>query len=201
MKRIRIELGIVVFVLWTTVSGAVPHDPQQLVKDTADSVTARVKAERELLRKDSARLHQLVDELIIPHFDFARMSQWVLGKYWRSSDEAQRARFVDEFQQLLIRTYATALLEYADREIHYLPVRADDQATVVTVRTEVEQPGSSVVPINYRMHIKDNEWKVVDVSVDGVSLVSTYRASFASEIRKSGIDGLIESLETKNATK
>lgn len=199
MKRFRLGLGIVFLLWWGAVSAAVPRDPQQLIKETADNVTARIKSERELLRKDSARLHRLVDELIIPHFDFARMSQWVLGKYWRGSDSEQRSRFVEEFQQLLVRTYAHALLEYADREFRYLPVRAEPQATMVTVRTEVEQPGSAVVPIHYRMHFKGDEWKVFDVSVDGVSLVSTYRASFASEIRKSGIDGLIKSLETKNA--
>ncbi len=199
MKRIRIQLGILILVWWTAVSGVVPGDPQVFIKETADSVTARIKGEREALRKDSARLHTLVDELIVPHFDFARMSQWVLGKYWRGSNENQRSRFIEEFQRLLVRTYAHALLEYADREMRYLPPRTEPRPNMVTVRSEVEQPGSSAVPINYRVHIKDAEWKVFDVSVDGVSLVSTYRASFASEIRKSGIDGLIKSLETKNA--
>jgi len=201
MKRIRLVVSLICFSWCALALAAVAKDAEELVKSTADQVTARVKNERAVLRKDSVRLHQFVDELIIPHFDFARMSQWVLGKHWRSADAAQRSRFIEEFRKLLVKTYATALLEYADRETRYFPVRADTDATLVTVRTEIEQPGSAVVPINYRMHVKNNAWKVFDVSVDGVSLVATYRASFASEIRKSGIDSLIKSLETKNEKK
>ncbi len=199
MKR-ALGLFIVALWLWSPVAGALPaRDAEVLVKETADTVIARVKSERDLLRRDSGRLHRLVDELIIPHFDFARMSQWVLGKHWRAANPAQRARFISEFRLLLIKTYATALLEYADREFRYYPARAIANTDILTIRSDIAQPGSGVIPISYRMHVQDNRWKVYDVSVDGVSLVATYRASFASEVRKSGIDGLITSLAAKNA--
>lgn len=168
------------------------------MKATSDKVIARIKTEREALRADPKGLYNLVHELILPHFDFVRISQWVLGKHWRTANPQQRSKFIEEFRTLLVRTYAMALLEYADRPIKFLPVHADPQGETVTIKTEVEGPGNQPVPMNYRLHIKGNEWKVFDVSVDRVSLISTYRASFASEIRQGGLDALISSLETKN---
>lgn len=199
MKR-ALGLFIVALWLWSPVAGALAaRDAEVLIKETADTVIARVKTERDLLRRDSARLHRLVDELIIPHFDFPRMSQWVLGKHWRAADPGQRTRFMSEFRMLLVKTYATALLEYADREFRYYPARTVANSDIVTIRSDIAQPGNAVIPISYRMHVRDNRWKVYDISVDGVSLVATYRASFASEVRKSGIDGLIASIAAKNA--
>ncbi|MGH8569869.1 MAG: MlaC/ttg2D family ABC transporter substrate-binding protein, partial [Gammaproteobacteria bacterium] len=110
-------------------------------------------------------------------------------------------RFIDEFRKLLIRTYALALLDYVDREVRYFPVRAEPGAQMVTVKTEIDRPGGAAMPISYRLHITDDAWKVSDITVDGVSLVNTYQASFRSEVRKGGIDGLIDSLAAKNATK
>lgn len=202
MKRLYFTFFLL-FGWWMACLAALPQDAQTVVKDTSDKVIARVKAEREVLRANPLRLHNLVDELIFPHFDFVRISRWVLGKHWREASPQQKARFIEEFRKLLIRTYAMALLEYADRTIKYLPVHAEPGSKTVTVKTEVEQVGSkaTTVPIYYRMHIKDNGWKVYDVSVDGVSLVSTYRSSFASEIRQSGLDTLIKNLASKNTEK
>lgn len=173
--------------------------PDEVVKTTADKVLARVSAEREALRADPQRLHALVDEMIVPHFDFSRMARWVLGKYWREANDEERARFVEEFKNLLVRTYATALLEYANQSIKYYPPQQSEGSNLVTVRTELEQPGSVPVPIVYRMHVRDGEWKVFDLAVDGVSLITTYRASFASEIRDRGLAGLIEDLAARNS--
>ncbi len=128
------------------------------------------------------------------------MSKWVLGKTnWRSASEEQRSQFVIEFRTLLVRTYAKALLEYSDEEIVYKPVTSNPESNIVTVETEVKQSGGNMIPINYRMHASGGEWKVVDVAVDGISLVSTYRGSFAAEIRKNGIDSLIAKLSERNA--
>ncbi len=197
MKRLCFTFFLLVG-WWMVCFAAVPQDAQSTVKDTSEKVIARVKTEREVLRANPLRLHKLVDELIFPNFDFLRISRWVLGKHWQGASPQQKARFIEEFRKLLIRTYAMALLEYADRTIKYLPVHAAPNDKTVTVKTEVEQVGSTPVPINYRMHIKDNGWKVYDVSVNGVSLISTYRSAFASEIRQSGLDALINSLASKN---
>lgn len=177
---------------------ATAHPAEDVVKATAEQVVARLKADRELLRQQPERIYDLVHELIIPHFDFPSMSKWVLGRSWPNATDEQRTRFVQEFQTLLIRTYAKALLEYSDQEIKYFPVSADPNSNLVVVRTEIKQSGAQTIPINYSMHVSGGEWKVVDVSINGVSLVSTYRGSFASEIRKSGMESLINKLAERN---
>lgn len=202
MKRIG-RMGLMaVLGFFSLALAAVPRDPSELIKTTAEEVRARVAVERDTLRTDRDRLHQLVDDLILPHFDFAQMSQRVLGKHWQGANSTQRERFIDEFRKLLIRTYALALLDYVDREVRYFPVRAEPGARMVTVKTEIDRPGGAGMLISYRLHITDDDaWKVSDITVDGVSLVNTYQASFRSEVRKGGIDGLIDSLAAKNATK
>jgi phospholipid transport system substrate-binding protein len=200
MKRIG-RMGLMaVLGFFSLALAAVPQDPSELIKTTSDQVRARVVVERDTLRTDRERLHRLVDDLILPHFDFDEMSQRVLGKAWRGANSVQRERFIDEFRKLLIRTYALALLDYADREIRYFPVRTEPGARQVTVKTEIDRPGGAAMAISYRLHVTGDAWKVNDITVDGVSLVNTYQASFRSEVRKGGIDGLIDSLATKNAT-
>lgn len=175
--------------------------PLEVVQQTSSQVIERVKRDKEQLRADPMRLSALVDELVFPHFDFERMGRFVLGKNWNGASEDQRSRFVQEFRGLLTRTYATALLEYSDRAINYLPATAEPDGRQATVRSEIEQPGAQPVPLSYRMHLTDDGWKVYDVSVEGVSLISTYRSSFAQEVRQGGIQGLIDSLAARNAGK
>lgn len=178
---------------------ATAHPAQQVVKDTADQVLEQLRADKEALQNNPDRIYALVYEVIIPHFDFKSMSKWVLGRNWRQASPEQQEQFSKEFQTLLVRTYAKALLQYSDQDIEYSPVHKKADAELVTVRTEVKQSGSSKIPINYTMHEVDGEWKVVDVAVNGASLVSTYRGSFASEVRRSGIDTLISKLADRNA--
>jgi phospholipid transport system substrate-binding protein len=122
----------------------------------------------------------------------------VLGKHWRKAKADQRVAFTNEFKSLLVRTYSNALLEYADQTIKYLPFRDSQDAGDVTVRSEIEQPGGFPVPINYRLYLKAGEWKVYDVYIDDISLIANYRSSFSREIRKIGIDKLIQKLADKN---
>ncbi|MBM2829920.1 MAG: toluene tolerance family protein [Gammaproteobacteria bacterium] len=171
---------------------------EEIVKTTSDQVIARLKIDREELNVRPELIYGLVDELIIPHFDFASMSKWVLGQNWRQASDAQKEQFTFQFRTLLVRTYAKALLEYSDNEIKYFPVLSNPDSNLVVVKTEVAQSASTTIPINYSLHITGGEWKVVDVAIDGVSLVSTYRGSFASEIRKYGMDALITKLIDKN---
>lgn len=197
--RISLLSGLLAFSLLTSSAVAAAHPAQEVVKSTANQVLERIEAEKQQLQQHPEKIYALVHQLIIPHFDFKSMSKWVLGRNWRGATEEQREQFTEEFQTLLIRTYAKALLEYSDQEIKYEPVREDPDSNLVTVRTEVQQPGGQEIPINYTMHIADGEWKVVDVSVNGVSLVSTYRGSFASEVRRGGMDTLLAKLAERNA--
>lgn len=186
--------------LWggTVAASQTEHEAVRLVKETTDRVIRQVKADREALVNNEALIYELVNEVVLPHFNFERMSKWVLGRYWREASPEQRQRFEQEFRQLLVKTYATALTEYSDQEIEYLPVRVRTEDEDVLVRTEVRQGGGYTIPITYNMHRNDDRWMVYDVTIEGVSLVSNYRSSFAGQIRSHGIDRLIAMLAERN---
>ena len=174
------------------------EDAQQVVQSTTSAVIDRVKSEKDALRADPAKMYGLVSEMIFPHFDFNIMSQWVLGEHWKTSDATQRTEFVEQFRRLLVRTYATALLEYSDQTIDYPPNAASSNPKTSVVKQDIKQPGGSILPVVYRLHNKTGDWKVFDVSVDGVSLVKTYKSSFAQIIAEGGIPKLIDNLREKN---
>ena len=173
--------------------------PQEVVKATADSVIDHIESNRHILETDPEKIFEMVNELVIPRFDFISMSKWVLGKHWKTASESQRNEFVTQFKSLLIRTYARALLEYSGQKIKYFPVKQNPNSNLAVVKTELTSKSSAQLPILYRMHQKNEEWKVVDVAVDGVSLVTTYRGSFATQIKKNGFDSLLSELSKKNA--
>ena len=197
MKRLLLVCWVVLGLLSAPVFAA--KEPQILVQETSQLMLAKLKQEKELLKAEPNRIYGLVNEIIIPHFDFEYMSQMVLAKYWRAASALQRQAFTEEFKQLLVRTYATSLNEYADQNIIYLPFRSGSNSEQVTVKTEIEQPGGFPVPIDYRLHQNSGSWKVFDVVIDAVSLVTNYRSSFASQVRRGGIDGLIETLAQRNS--
>ncbi len=173
-------------------------DPRALVRDTSERLLSVLRAQREQLEKHPERIYDLVNEIVVPHFDFSRISRWVLGKYWRQATPEQRRRFESEFRTLLVKTYATSLLEFIDDQFRYPPVRMKPGAKRVTVRTDVIRRGAQPVRIEYRLFRGRDGWKAYDVLVEGVSLVANYRSSFAGEIRKSGLDALIARLAEHN---
>jgi phospholipid transport system substrate-binding protein len=151
------------------------------------------------LQQNPDGIYDLVKEIITPHFDFIRISAWALGKHWRTASKEQKLRFITAFRTLLVQTYGVVLLDYTDQELRYLPLRDDPASGDVTVRTEVIQPNGEAVSINYRLYLKNGAWKVYDISVEGVSLVTNFRTSFATEIKQAGLDSLIQRLEAKTA--
>jgi phospholipid transport system substrate-binding protein len=140
----------------------------------------------------------MIDSILLPHFDFQRITQGALGQYWRQATPAQQKALTSGFQQVLIRTYARSLLSYSGEEIRYLPVKPGSKPGTVTVSTEVRGSGSAPIPVDYRMYNNGAGWKVFDVIINNASLVGNYRSSFATEIRQSGIDGLIDKLSEMN---
>jgi phospholipid transport system substrate-binding protein len=189
---------IVLLLLMSSAPVFAIQSPQDLVTETTDKITSALRAEQEQIKAEPQRLFEIVDEIVLPHFDFARMSSWVLGKYWRKANESEREEFTREFRTLLVRTYAKALNDNYDKKIDMLPVRERAGGTEVTVRTEVQQDAGFPIPIDYTMYLKGDAWKVFDVKVDGISLVANYRTSFAQEIRKDGLPKLIERLAERN---
>jgi phospholipid transport system substrate-binding protein len=173
--------------------------PLEVVRGTADRVLAEVTANKEVLDKDPSGIYELVEATVVPKFDFTAMSQSALGRYWRSATPDQRAKVTNEFKELLVRTYAVALLSYSGQQIEYLPVRLQGTDSDVMIPTRIDPgTGAPPVPINYRMRLVDDRWLVYDVVIDGVSLVTNYRSTFASTVRSRGIDGLIQQLAERN---
>jgi phospholipid transport system substrate-binding protein len=173
--------------------------PDQLVKTTTDRILQLIKTNRAEYARDHQKLYAMVDKEVLPHFDFRAMARQVLAQQWRTATPEQQERFMKEFRDLLVRTYATALLKYNDEEIRYYPVRANPEDKQVLIRTEVIQSGGGQpVPINYSFFRTEAGWKVYDVSVASVSLVTNYRAAYADKVRAQGLDGLIASIAEAN---
>lgn len=170
-----------------------------VVKNTSSQVIERLKEDTEGIKTDPQRINELVDELITPTFDFPKMSRWVLGKNWRKASAEQKTRFTNAFQSLLIRTYSRALAQSDNVNIKYLPAYPSKDGKKTTIKTEIHRPGGApLIPINYRLYKSGDTWKVYDVAIDGVSLVSTYRGSFNDKIKKKGLDVLIKNLEDRS---
>ena len=171
--------------------------PDALVQRTTNEVISILKTDSGI-KHDRKKLFDLIESTILPHFDFARMTQLAVGRYWRRATPQQQQDIVTEFRTLLVRTYSTALTNYKDQKIEFLPLHMQPGDTDVTVRTRAIQPGGMPVPIDYTMEKTPAGWKVYDVAVDNVSLVTNYRSSFANEVRQGGIDKLIKTLQEKN---
>ncbi|MBE9559137.1 MAG: ABC transporter substrate-binding protein [Proteobacteria bacterium] len=185
--------GLLMQPLWA--AGSVP---ELLIKQTADDVLASIKLNKDEYNEKPGKLYAMVDEKVLQHFDFDRMTNLALGRYKRKVEIDQKDQLVSAFRSLLVRTYAKALLEYNDEIIVYLPMRGKLEKGEVTIRTEIEQKGGFPIPINYEMYESEGSWKVYDLSIDNISLVTNYRSSFAREIKAKGVDSLIKTLQDRN---
>lgn len=172
--------------------------PEVLIRNASDQVLSRIKSNPDQFQQDPTKLYALVDEVVLPHFDFSTMTDLALGRYQNKVNTEQKQLITQEFRILLVRTYAKALLDYNDQKIIYLPIEGSLEGGDVTVRTEIEQAGGFPIPLNYSLKQGKQGWKVYDISVDDISLVMNYRSSFSREIRKNGVDALIKVLGERN---
>lgn len=173
--------------------------PDVLMKNTVQEVLTIVKQDKEIQAGNQAKVLALVDAKVLPHFDFARMTQLSVGKYWRTASAEQKQALVKEFRTMLIRTYTKAFTGYRDQTIEVKPVKMAAADNEVTVKTNVLKPGAPSVSVNYEMEKTADGWKVFDLSIEGAGLVPTYRGTFAKQIEDTGLDGLIKTLADKNA--
>lgn len=169
--------------------------PDALVKSTVNEVMSVLKQ-----NKDKRTLLNLAEQKVLPHFDFAEMTRLAVGRPWREANDAQKKALENAFRTLLVNTYTTALTQAAksDQTVEVKPLRLQPDQKDVVVRTLVKEPGRSPIPIDYSMRRTSAGWKVYDVVVENLSLVTNYRGSFSAEVARGGIDGLIKSLEEKN---
>ncbi|HVL34993.1 MAG TPA: ABC transporter substrate-binding protein [Burkholderiales bacterium] len=184
-------------------TGAVADEPRReapdaLVRSVTDEVVALISKDKEIRGGNRARLLEVIEAKVLPHFNFAAMTALAMGQSWRQASPEQRKHLVAEFSTLLVRTYASALAAYSDQRFEYRPLRARPTDTDVTVSVRVLQSGAQPLAIDYSMEKTGSGWKVYDVMVGGVSLVANYRTEFNNTVRASGIDGLLKDLQAKN---
>jgi phospholipid transport system substrate-binding protein len=174
--------------------------PQLIVKTAADQLQAAMKENPPT--GNYQRASQIVTEILEPHVDFVRVSALVLGKHWKRATSDQKKRFMKEFRNLLVRTYAVAFSEYSEWDIHYIPLKFSPEDKKVFVKTEIVRPSAPPVSVDYRMVRKDNSWKVYDVVIEGISFITNYRTTFKNEVARSGsLDSVIERLAQRNSQK
>lgn len=196
MKKIASSLLLMVFALSVLAAELMPD---QLAREVTDKIVVLLKANKNVYTKDHKKLYAMVDELVLPKFDFRAMSRTVLGRYWRTASEEQRKRFTAEFRDLLVRTYATSLLKYNDEKIVFLPFKQAPGDRTTTVKSEVRRTdGGPPIAINYSFYHTDAGWKVYDVTIEGASLVTTYQSAYAERVQREGLDALIASLTQDN---
>jgi len=174
------------------------ESPVVLLERTSRQVIKILQDDRELLKKEPDRVYKIINEYILPHLDDVTMAKLALGKNWKKATKKQKLAFIDEFRNLLVRTYSKSLIEFSDQEINFFPVKLSADTYKTSVKAVVIQPGGPSIPMAYRVRIKNNAWKVYDIKIDGISLVTSYRGTFTQEIRKSGMDGLLKYLRDKN---
>ena len=175
------------------------ESPDALVKKNTTEILAAIKADKDLAAGNQKKVEKLAEEKILPLFNFVRMTQLAVGRNWKDASDAQKKSLIDEFRTLLVRTYSTSLTQFRNQTIDVKPTKMVASDTEVVVKTQIVQPGGQPIPIDYSMEKSGDSWKVYDVLIDGVSLVTNYRSSFNTEIQKSGIDGLIKSLSDRNS--
>ncbi len=194
MKQFFIALSLLCF----SVASFAVEGPDELVKRTAEDVLATVKSDKDIQAGDQEKIFTLAEQKIVPNFDFDKVSRMVLGKNWTIATPDQKAGFQNEFRTLLIRTYASALSKYRNQTIEYKPFRLMGDSDIASVKTQIVQPGGQPIEVDYTLVKQPEAWKVYDIVIEGVSLVTNYRGQFAQEIRQNGLDSLIKKLTDKN---
>ena len=181
-------------------SGAFAQDnsPDALIKQVTEEVLSIVRQDKDIQSGNTKKAIDLVEAKVLPHFNFQRMTALAMGRDWNKASPEQKKRLSDEFRTLLVRTYSNALTGYRDQTIRYKPSKMQSGDTDVLVKTEIVQPGSKPVQLDYSLEMQSDGWKVYDVIVAGISLVTNYRDTFNQEVRSNGIDGLVQMLSTKN---
>lgn len=187
-----------VFAAFLASSVLAQEAPDALIQQVTEEVLDIIRKDKDIQNGNAQKAIDLVEKKVLPHFNFSRMTALAVGKDWRKASAGQQQQLVSEFKTLLVRTYSNALTGYKSQKIVYKPFKMAAGETDVLVRTEVMQPGSKPVQLDYSLEKVESGWKVYDVTIAGISLVTNYRDQFGQEVRNGGIEGLIASLAAKN---
>ena len=191
---------LVMLLLTTSIHAIDQRTPEQIVEETSSHVLRVLNDDNDRLKEDPSLINDLINETVIPIIDLTAMGKLILGKYWKTASEEQRTKFITEFKDMLIRTYAKSLVDYGHAKVKVLPNRGKKEGKYRTVQTELDI-GSGKTPLQVAYVFRNNkekEWKVFDLAVDGLSLIKNFRTSFGQEIKETSLDALIERLATTN---
>jgi phospholipid transport system substrate-binding protein len=172
--------------------------PDVLIQTVSEEVLDIIRKDKDIQGGNTNKVIELVDKKVLPHFNFSHMTALAVGKDWKKATPQQQQQLTGEFKTLLVRTYSNALTGYRNQKIVYKPLKMNAGDVEALVRTEVQQPGSKAIQLDYSVEKLDSGWKVFDVTVAGISLVTNYRDQFGQEVRNGGIDGLISTISAKN---
>ena len=172
--------------------------PEELVRKVTQDVLDAIRSDKQLAAGDKQKALKLAEEKVLPHIDFEEAARLAVGRAWAQATPEQRKKLVEEFRKMLVRTYSNAISAYEGQTMQVLPVRMKPGDTEVTVHNRYIRAGGTPLPVDYQMHKTDQGWKIYDITVEGVSLVLTYRSEFDAIVKQQGIDGLIKRLEEKN---
>ena len=177
------------------------QQPVSMLQDTSQEMIEQLKKNSARVKKDPSYVYGLAKQILLPHVDMMAMSRLALGReHWTAATSAQQKKFIDSFSNMMIRTYATALASYTDEEIKFKPLRVDAaKAKRVQVDSLIIQHGGPSIPVSYRLYMKGGEWKVYDITVDGVSMVQSFRSQFSNQIARGGMDGLLTAMKQHTA--
>ncbi len=198
LKRI-VSAASVVLALAASSAAFAQTAPDELVRKNTSDILAAIKADKDLAAGDQKKIEKLAEEKVLPYFNFGHMTQLAVGRNWKEASDDQKKALIEQFRSLLVRTYSTSLSQFRNQTVDVKPLKLGAADTDVIVKTIIAQPGGQPIPIDYSMEKLPDGWKVFDVLIDGVSLVTNYRSSFNTEIKANGIDGLVKSLSDRNA--
>ena len=190
--------GVIAALSFSTAALAQEQAPDALIKQVTNEVLDIVRKDKDIQSGNTRKAIDLVETKVLPHFNFMRMTQLAVARDWKQASAAQQKVLTDEFRTLLVRTYSKALTEYKNQTIDFKPFKMQVGETDVKVRTQIDQAGAKPIGLDYYLDKQPNGWKVYDIEVGGISLVTNYRGEFTAEVRKGGIDGLIATLQAKN---
>ena len=199
IQRSIMTVVLVLLLFSSAVHAATP--PDQVIRQTVERLIDELTGRKAELERDRTQLYELVSRVIVEHIAVDKIAKLVLAQHWRNASVDQRVRFTDEFEKILIRTYASALFDYTGHEeMSFQPLQLTGDERTAVVRTDVKLPGVQAFPVNYRfLRLESGEWKIFDVTIEGISLITIFQFSYARIIQTEGLDGLISQLEQKTA--
>lgn len=200
MRNWMLNLGAAVALAMAASASAAPVPPDEVVKTTTTQLQDLINKRKEEFRKDPQKLYELMETMVVPRFDVKYIAQLILARHWRGASEDQRARFEAAFKNMLVRTYASALVDNADSvKAEWMPLRMAPDAKETTVDSKLLRGDKPPVPIGFAMRLKDDEWKIYDIVIENLSLVQNFRSQVSAEIKRSSLDAVIEKFEKADA--